>query len=67
MFTFCEFEGIKNHIATRYFALAQNLLPNMLNDIRIPICRFIRFQNDGTPVHFSRLVRTNLHANFRGY
>lgn len=47
-----------------YFAFLQEVLPDMLNYVSIPIHQCIRFQYDGVSAHFSQQVRKHLQTNF---
>lgn len=49
-----------------YVALFQRVLPNMLNDASVSICRHNRFQHDGTTTQLSRQTRTRLLTIFLG-
>ncbi|GFY16742.1 transposable element Tcb1 transposase [Trichonephila clavipes] len=49
-----------------YLTFLQEVLPEMLNDVPMPIRQRIRFQHDGAPAHFSIDVRAHLQATFPG-
>ncbi|GFW36497.1 DUF4817 domain-containing protein [Trichonephila clavipes] len=47
-----------------YLTFLQEVLPEMLNDVPMPIRQRIRFQHDGASAHFSIDVRAHLQATF---
>ncbi|GFW83395.1 DUF4817 domain-containing protein [Trichonephila clavipes] len=49
-----------------YLTFLQEVLPEMLNDVPMPIRQRIRFQHDGAPAHFSIDVTAHLQATFPG-
>ncbi|GFW96021.1 transposase-like protein [Trichonephila clavipes] len=49
-----------------YLTFLQEVLPEMLNDVPMPIRQRIRFQHDGAPAHFSIDVRAHLQNTFPG-
>ncbi|GFX14633.1 uncharacterized protein TNCV_4016311 [Trichonephila clavipes] len=49
-----------------YLTFLQEVLPEMLNDVPMPIRQRIRFQHDGAPAHFSIDVRAHLQVTFPG-
>lgn len=49
-----------------YLTFLQEVLPDMLNNVPMPIRRRIQFQHDGAPAHFSTHVRAHLQATFPG-
>ncbi|GFT86126.1 DUF4817 domain-containing protein [Trichonephila clavipes] len=53
-------------IGSAYLTFLQEVLPEMLNDVSMPIRQRIRFQHDGAPAHFSIDVRAHLQASFPG-
>ncbi|GFY18952.1 DUF4817 domain-containing protein [Trichonephila clavipes] len=61
--TFSLEEGLNGSV---YLTFLQEVLPEMLNDVPMPIRQRIRFQHDGAPAHFSIDVRAHLQATFPG-
>ncbi|GFV82005.1 DUF4817 domain-containing protein [Trichonephila clavipes] len=53
-------------IGSVYLTFLQEALPEMLNDVPMPIPQRIRFQHDGAPAHFSIDVRAQLQTTFPG-
>ena len=49
-----------------YLTFLQDVLPEMRNNVPMPIRRRIQFQHDGAPAHFSTHVRAYPEATFPG-